>query len=68
MWSVDRVPFISLLARYPFPQKTFANIPAATAWMMQQVPVGAAKGTSAAELISVLESMRQQLARVAAAG
>lgn len=62
------ISFISLLARYPFPQKTFANIPAATAWMMQQVPVGAAKGTSAAELISVLESMRQQLARVAAAG
>jgi hypothetical protein len=62
------ISFISLLARYPFPQKTFANIAAATAWTMQQMPTGAAKDISAAELISVLEAMRQQLTRVAVAG
>lgn len=62
------ISFISLLARYPFPQKTFANIAAATAWTMQQMPTESAKGTSAAELISVLEAMRQQLTRVAVAG
>lgn len=62
------ISFISLLARYPFPQKTFANIAAATAWTMQQVPSEASHGTSAAEIISVLEVMRHQLAQVAAAG
>jgi hypothetical protein len=62
------ISFISLVARYRFPQKTFANIAGATAWTMQQGPAGASQGTSAAEIISVLETMRQQLARLAAAG
>ncbi|HEU4582624.1 MAG TPA: hypothetical protein VFS67_30415 [Polyangiaceae bacterium] len=62
------ISFISLLARYPFPQKTFANTAGATAWTMQQLPSGAATGSSAAEMISLLEAMRQQLTRIAAAG
>jgi len=62
------ISFISLLGRYPFPQKTFANIAGATAWTMQQLPTEGSMGASAVELISVLEAMRRQLARVAVAG
>jgi hypothetical protein len=62
------VSFISLMARYPFPQKVFANIAGATAWTIQQMPPDASQGTSAAEIISVLETMRHQLLRVAAVG
>jgi phytoene/squalene synthetase len=62
------ISFISLLARYPFPQKAFPNIAAGTAWMIQQTPAETSRATSAAEIISVLEAMRQQLTQVAETG
>jgi hypothetical protein len=61
------VTLISLAARYPFPQKVFANITDASAWMAEQMPTASAAVTTAG-LISVLEMMRYEVRLLARAG
>jgi hypothetical protein len=59
---------ISLAARYPFPQKVFANVPAATPWAVAKIPDEPARDITVARIISVVEAMRYQVKQLAAVG
>jgi hypothetical protein len=60
------VSLISLAARYPFPQKVFANVADAAAWMLQRTPAGS-EDVTAGGLVSVVEMMRNQVKQLATA-
>jgi hypothetical protein len=59
---------ISLAARYPFPQKVFANMRDAAPWAIQRVPGALESGVTCDGLIAVVDLMGAQLQRLAAAG
>jgi hypothetical protein len=62
------ISLVSLAARYPFPQKVFANTAEATAWIFQRVPAESVGDASAVGIISGVEAMRHEVTRLAAVG
>jgi hypothetical protein len=59
---------ISLAARYPFPQRVFADVPGAIAWSLEQMPGTPAATLTARGITDALDEMRRRLTRVAATG
>jgi hypothetical protein len=57
------VSLMSLAARYPFPQKVFANVPEATQWLARSQGAG----SNVPQVLAAVESMRCQ-PRFSAAG
>ncbi|HTV19446.1 MAG TPA: hypothetical protein VMG12_12260 [Polyangiaceae bacterium] len=62
------VTLISLVARYPFPQKVFKEVDPASAWMLGRVPSESGQGVSVATLLARITSMRSSLQHFAATG
>jgi len=58
---------ISLTARYPFPQKVFANVPAGTAWLFQRMESVAVTSATSREIGSTVETMRSRVKHLATA-
>jgi len=62
------VTLISLVARYPFPQKVFKEVGPACLWTLDRVPPAAEQGTTAAGMMAAIKTMRSQVRQLAATG
>jgi hypothetical protein len=59
---------VSLAARYPFPMKVFGRVDDAVPWMLSRASQRLPRAQSSAQLVSVANSLSDQLRSVAAAG
>ena len=62
------VTLISLVARYPFPQKVFKQVEPACSWTLGRVPPGTGQDITVAGLQAKIGLMRSSLQQLAATG
>lgn len=58
---------MSLAARYPYPQKVFKSVGDAAAWILRRSGGESADGATVANILALVELMRQRLKPLAAA-
>jgi hypothetical protein len=55
------ISFISMFARYAFPQRVLATVGEAAAWLLQQQPANDAHAYDARQIVRAIDEMRSEL-------